>query len=634
MAVTNADILGWLNANPNATPELINQTMAEAGVSAAQYQSATGTPPPTTVDTLKQQILSQNTTSQWTGEGYGSAQANAEAMAKRLADAGITDIKQFGKVDKYEPVQVIGESYNGQRVFTRTDENTGQPISYLVKPSGQYDQDGNETSTIVEVPKDAKLEPVYGQYTDYGGEYGGSYTAIDPSKVVVRDGVPTTVTGQTFGNKVTGQAIESGSGRWQNQGGENLFSGTGEGKGNTAFRADFAPDGTPIFYTTQGSSSDLGSVMPLIQIALAATGAGGLLGNALLGAGASQVAAGALGNAILGGATTGLAGGDALKGALLGGAGGALSGYLQGGPIDASNMTSAQFNDALESQLIGEMQRSGLTNAQITQFLENASPADIASITSALPVTNASDNLLVNAAKTPITSDALINTLSQVPTIAVTAKAPEQVSPDVLSGVTSMLSGSTTTTPTVEVKDTRPTDNSATVPLITAPITTTPPTVTTPTVPTTTTTDTKKDTSLTASDVVKLISAGATIAGINAAVNGGSSSGGTQYPIIPIPENWATPPKPSVAPATVLPPINFGDRNLLIGTQWEKFLDPNYGQVPEPVQYSQPSNLSYNDLMGILGSKQGMPPASSLSINDIISGIQNQYGQANRSSMG
>jgi len=568
MAVTNADILGWLNANPNATPELINQTMAEAGVSAAQYQSATGTPPPTTVDTLKQQILSQNTTSQWTGEGYGSAQANAEAMAKRLADAGITDIKQFGKVDKYEPVQVIGESYNGQRVFTRTDENTGQPISYLVKPSGQYDQDGNETSTIVEVPKDAKLEPVYGQYTDYGGEYGGSYTAIDPSKVVVRDGVPTTVTGQTFGNKVTGQAIESGSGRWQNQGGENLFSGTGEGKGNTAFRADFAPDGTPIFYTTQGSSSDLGSVMPLIQIALAATGAGGLLGNALLGAGASQVAAGALGNAILGGATTGLAGGDALKGALLGGAGGALSGYLQGGPIDASNMTSAQFNDALENQLIKSMQGAGLTTQQIGQWLENASPTDIASITSALPVTNASDNLLVSAAKTPITADALINTLSQVPNIITTGtKAPEQVSPDVLSGVTSILGGATTTPPTVEIKDTKPTqsDNSGTIPLITTPITTTIPTVTTPTVPTTTTTGgTTTDTKLTTSDVIKLLGIGTTIAGINAATGGGTggTTGGTQFPIVGVPSDWRTPPKPSVAPATVLPPINFGDRNL------------------------------------------------------------------------
>ncbi len=46
MAVTNADILGWLNANPGADAALINQTMAEAGVSSAQYQSATGAPLP------------------------------------------------------------------------------------------------------------------------------------------------------------------------------------------------------------------------------------------------------------------------------------------------------------------------------------------------------------------------------------------------------------------------------------------------------------------------------------------------------------------------------------------------------------------------------------------------------------
>jgi hypothetical protein len=139
---------------------------------------------------------------------------------------------------------------------------------------------------------------------------------------------------------------------------------------------------------------------------------------------------------------------------------------------------------------------------------------------------------------------------------------------------------------------------------------------------------------LTASDVVKLISSGTTIAGINAATDGGTSGGPTQYSIVDVPANWATPPKTSVALATVLPPINFGDRNLLRGTQWEELLNPNYGQVPEPIQYSQPSSLSYNDLMSILGSKQGMPLASTLSINDIISGIQNQYGQAPSSAMG
>jgi len=625
MAVTNADILGWLNANPNASPALINQTMAEAGVSAAQYQSATGAPPPpvpqattpvapppppvqqavatptvTNADILgwfnanpnadatlinqtmqaagvsptqvssalksnpeiaqtylTQQILGQGTADKWTGEGKGSAQANAADMANILAGIGITDINQFGQITKQVPV-------------TSTDE------------------------------------------------YGNTYDT----------GQTQTVT--TYGNKVTGQEVPNTYSERQTG---NAFGGTFAGKGNTGYRVEIAPNGTPVFYTTGASSSDAGDWMPIVQLALAATGAGGLLGNALLGTGASQIASSALGNAILGGATTGLAGGDALKGALLGGAGGALSGYLQGGPIDASNMTATQFNDALESQLISSMQGAGLTNAQITQFLENASPADIASITSALPVTGASDTLLVNAAKTPITADSLINTLSQVPTVVTTATRPEQVSPDVINAVTSILGGGTTAPPTVEVTAPRPTQPDIPV-ITTVPTvpTATAPTVVTPTVPTVTTPPTK-DTTLTVPDIIKIIGIGGTIAGIGAAATPTTPTG-PQYPIVDVPADWRTPPRTGVAPFAGLPPINFGNRNLLIGTQWEKFLDPNYGQVPEPIQYSQPSSLSYNDLMGILGSKQGMPSASTLSINDIISGIQNQYGQARSSTMG
>jgi hypothetical protein len=621
MAVTNADILGWLNENPNASPALINQTMAEAGVSAAQYQSATGAPPPpvpqattpvappppvqqavatpavTNADILgwfnanpnadatlinqtmqaagvsptqvssalqgnpeiaqtylTQQILGQGTADKWTGEGKGSAQANAADMANILSSIGITDINQFGQITKQVPV-------------TYTDDN-----------GNTYDTGQTQTVT-------------------------------------------------TYGNKVTGQEVPSTYGERQTG---NAFGGTFTGKGNTGYRVEIAPNGTPVFYTTGASSSDADQWMPIVQLALAATGAGGLLGGALLGAGAGAVASNALGNAILGGLTTGIAGGDPLKGALLGGAGGALGGYLQGGPIDASNMTATQFNDALESQLISSMQGAGLTNAQITQFLENASAADIASITSALPVTGASDTLLVNAARTPITATDLINTLSQVPTVVTTANRPEQVSPDVINAVTSILGGGATAPPTVEVTAPRPTQPDI-------PVITTVPTVPTATAPTvtipTTTTPTTKDTSLTASDIIRILGIGTTIAGVNAATGGGGG-GATQYPIVDVPANWTTPPRTSVAPATVLPPINFGDRNLLIGTQWEKFLDPNYGQVPEPIQYSQPSSLSYNDLMGILGSKQGYPAKSSLSINDIISGIQNQYGQAPVSTMG
>ena len=80
--------------------------------------------------TLTNQILSQGLTSKWSGEGKGSTQANAADMASILTSIGITDIKDFGVVPVYSDVQEIGKTYNGQRVFTSTDENTGQPFSY------------------------------------------------------------------------------------------------------------------------------------------------------------------------------------------------------------------------------------------------------------------------------------------------------------------------------------------------------------------------------------------------------------------------------------------------------------------------------------------------------------------------
>jgi hypothetical protein len=102
-------------------------------------------------------------------------------------------------------------------------------------------------------------------------------------------------------------------------------------------------------------------------------------------------------------------------------------------------------------------------------------------------------------------------------------------------------------------------------------------------------------------------------------------------PVTSTPPNWGIPP--AYGPFVPSEPIDFGNRNLLVGTQWEKFLSPTYGQVPEPVKFSQPSNMSYNDLMTILNGNQ-TPSRSNLSINDIISGIQNQYGQTPTSTMG
>jgi len=235
-----------------------------------------------------------------------------------------------------------------------------------------------------------------------------------------------------------------------------------------------------------------------------------------------------------------------------------------------------------------------LVNSQIAA---NVSPANLANVQVTAPKTQ-QDLINTLAATLPVGINTPINTTAtpEIATQTITAKTPPKIG-DALAAITTIPSTLTTT-----------------------PVTST----------TTTTADKTKET-----DPLRVAQLALAAAGLLGAGSALSSSGTpTGFDIVPIPETFLTPKAASVAPFTPLPPINFGDRNLLIGTQWEKFLDPNYGKVPAPVQYSQPSSLSYNDLMGILGSRQGMPPASSLSINDIISGIQNQYGQAPVSTMG
>ena len=210
-------------------------------------------------DDLIQQILGQNLTSKWSG-GH-SPQDAARDMAKLMADAGITDIKQFGKIPVYEKAESkLG--FQGQ--IARQDEDG----NYYIMAPGGVDSEGFPYNSRQNVDA-SQLKPIYGKTitTPEGETFTSSFEPIDPSQLVLKDGVPTYKARDDFGNKETGQTIKRGSGRWESQGGDNLFSGTGSGKGNTGYRVQFGPDGTPIFYTTEGSSSDLGDIAPLLSIA-------------------------------------------------------------------------------------------------------------------------------------------------------------------------------------------------------------------------------------------------------------------------------------------------------------------------------------------------------------------------------
>ena len=383
-------------------------------------------------------------------------------------------------------------------------------------------------------------------------------------------------------------------------------------------------------------------------------GSTGLTGSALAGATGATIAGGS--TALTGGSAE-----DTLKAALLGGggayAGSALNNYINSMdvPVDFTNMTPAQIADATETNFINDLQRAGLTNAQIDDFITNAGGTAVTTpVAVSTPVTDGGTVAITGSAPPSLSS--VLNTIATIPDAGtVKVEAPKQVDQQTLNAinntlitnapetvkitgdrpltadqVVNLLATTPTTTPTANLPTVNVTGTNTNLTTTVPSVISTIPTVTTPKITTTTTPDKPKETDPLKVAQLALAAAGLLTAG-SALSNTGTPTG---FDIVPVPADWKTPPATGVAPFTPLPPIDFGTRNLLMGTQWEKFLDPNYGKVPEPVQYSQPSSMSYNDLMSILGSKQGMPPASSLSINDIISGIQNQYGQTPTRTMG
>jgi len=92
---------------------------------------------------LKGQILGQNTTGQWQGQGFGSAEKNAEDMAKILSGIGITDINDFGQITKQVPTYSYDQDGNATQTGTETvttygNKKTGQevPSTYGERQTG------------------------------------------------------------------------------------------------------------------------------------------------------------------------------------------------------------------------------------------------------------------------------------------------------------------------------------------------------------------------------------------------------------------------------------------------------------------------------------------------------------------
>jgi hypothetical protein len=199
-------------AAPQAPPQVVPQATPQVPAQSAQ-------------DRLVQQILAGGTTG-WSGQGYGSAQANAADMAKILAGIGITDINQFGKIPQYE----TQAQYKGQPVNVDEDGNT-----YIMAQGA-------------------------GGVDDYGNPMPGKQV-VDPKQVEQVQ----VKTGEQFGNKLTGQVVPNTYSERQTG---DFFGGTFAGAGNTGYGVKFDAQGNPQFYTKGASSSDIGNLGQLATVAL------------------------------------------------------------------------------------------------------------------------------------------------------------------------------------------------------------------------------------------------------------------------------------------------------------------------------------------------------------------------------
>lgn len=281
------------------------------------------------VDALKQQILSQGRTGKWSGQGFGSAEANAEDMAKILSGIGITDIRQFGEVTKTVPA-VARYTLPGAGVVQKSGDSFYKTVE-VDTGDGSYTQQVKLSDAEVE-----NLKTEYGTYkTSYVGsgdnqEYVEEFVPVDPSKIIDKDGIPHVDTGEkTYGNKETGQAVPNTYGERQTG---NAFGGTYAGEGNTGYRVQFAEDGTPVFYTTQASSNDLVNLIGDNKLLMVAAGVGAAYFGGPAGAAALQAA---MGKDIT----------DIAKSAALSYVGGQVAGGVSGSQsvIDALGQTGAKI---------------------------------------------------------------------------------------------------------------------------------------------------------------------------------------------------------------------------------------------------------------------------------------------------
>lgn len=320
------------------------------------------------------------------------------------------------------------------------------------------------------------------------------------------------------------------------------------------------------------------AVGPIGMMALTAGGAGSLLGGSL---GLTGTAANVAGSALLGGANAALTDQNIAKGALLGGAGGYLSSALASGVTDADTLQAA-----MDADIAGGMVPEFGTNAAYDAFMQSAmTPEAMGAIEQMIANSSvagmtpeqilAQGNVITDMASGnymgPMTADELGNSFEKY--MAEAGYLPTNVAATGTPTVIGNVAGATGLTP---------------------------------------------------GKILDAAKVAAIVGGVTSSANSGASQS-AGFDIVPVPTDWKSPTYTQAAYQS-LPPIDFGSRELLRGTQWEKYLNPVQPAAVQPVQMG----MGYNQLMNTLQGGQ----SGNLTLNDIISGIQGQYGQTPSGTVG
>lgn len=404
-------------------------------------------------------------------------------------------------------------------------------------------------------------------------------------------------------NKSTGQPLQN----W-----DSLAQGTQSGT-KLNYQIDFTPEGLAVPYTTTAESDWMGFREDFLKPAAIVAGSlllgpqvSGLIGGAT---GLTGAGLGAATGATLGAGTAALTGNDILKGALLGGAGGYMSGTLAApaqdsiyslanGTPNLNYMGGGQGLTSTGSANLASMGGgqglqilAGLPSTTLSEALNSfagVNPSVLADMGLGTGITYVTPSGIVTENGTIIGGD-VIGELGKNTGFDLTKWLNENVGAgigDTLGKIDTGIGGGT-------------------------PVTGVP-------------TNTVSMPEITPGKLLDAAKLATIIGGATGVVTGNPAQ--TGFDIVPVPTDWKTPTYGQTGAYPGLKPIDFGSRDLLRGTQWEKYLNP----APTLAAPMQPMGMGYDQLVGALQGGQG----GNLTLNDIISGIQGQYGQTPSGTVG